>query len=421
MNTNLTKINYLFFLTVIPFLLIFCSTKPQTNKIKLGADRLIESELHLIAGKRVGVITNQTGVNSTGIHIVDLIYQTPDVKLVAIFGPEHGVRGDVEGGFQIGTLTDSKTGVPIFSLYGETRKPNPEMLRDIDVMIFDILDIGTRFYTYISTMSLAMEACAENNISFIVLDRPNPITGTIVEGPVLVPGFESFVGIHPIALRYGMTVGELAQLFNGEGFLKEGQKVNLNVVKMKNWKRDTWLGDFDLNWIKPSPNITDDTTTVLYPGVALLEGTVVSEGRGTPQPFKNIGAPWLDHLSLQQELQLLNIPGIHIDTTSFVPVDMPGAAVDPKFEGQKCHGLRFRITDPHHFQSVAFGIHLICLIKKIHPEHFAWNAGLGIDRLSGTDKFRKAVDESLPAEQIIVSFENEVNIFKKVRQQYLLY
>ncbi len=403
------------------FILLGCHSQSSEPSVKFGLDVLMKSKLDLLKGKRVGVITNQTGVDSKGTHIIDLLYQAPAVELVAIFAPEHGIRGDMEGGYQIDNQKDTKTGVPILSIYGQTRKPIPEMLQDIDVLIFDIQDVGTRFYTYISTMSLCMEAAAENNIAFMVMDRPNPITGTIVEGPVLEEEYKSFVGIHPIALRHGMTVGELARMFNEEGWLTDGVKAKLTVIKIKNWKRENWYGDLGLKWIKPSPNMPSPTTALLYPGMGLLESCNISEGRGTNKPFENIGAPWLDQVTITKILNEAKILGIKIDTTSFIPVDMPGAAMNPKFEGQRCNGLLLTITEPQRFPSVEFGIHLICAIKAIHPDKFAWKSPQSPLRMFGNDETPQAIDQGKPPEEIFGSWHSKVEPFKKTRDNYLLY
>ena len=403
------------------FILLGCHSQSSEPSVKFGLDVLMKSKLDLLKGKRVGVITNQTGVDSKGTHIIDLLYQAPAVELVAIFAPEHGIRGDMEGGDQIDNEKDTKTGVPILSIYGQTRKPTPEMLQDIDVLIFDIQDVGTRFYTYISTMSLCMEAAAENNIEFVVLDRPNPISGTIVEGPVLEEEYKSFVGIHPIALRHGMTVGELARMFNEEGWLTDGVKAKLTVIKIKNWKRENWYGDLGLKWIKPSPNMPSPTTALLYPGMGLLESCNISEGRGTNKPFENIGAPWLDQVTITKILNEAKIPGIKIDTTSYIPVDMPGAAMNPKFEGQRCNGLLLTITEPQRFPSVEFGIHLICAIKAIHPDKFAWKSPQSPLRMFGNDETPQAIDQGKSPEEIFGSWHSKVEPFKKTRDKYLLY
>ena len=398
-----------------------CNSKEQLKSIKLGIDVLIEDKMDLIAGKQVGVITNQTGVDSKGNHIIDLVYESPVAELTALFCPEHGIRGDVEGGFSVDNNIDKKTGAPIFSIYGKTKKPTPEMLKGIDILIFDIQDIGTRFYTYISTMSLCMEAAAENNIKFIVLDRPNPINGTMVEGPVLDVKYRSFVGIQPIALRHGLTVGELANMFNEEGWLANGVRTDLTIIKMKNWKRESIYDELGLNWIKPSPNMPSVSTALLYPGLGLLETCNVSEGRGTTKPFKNIGAPWLNNIALKKMLEQSDFPGIKMDTISYIPVDMPGAAMNPKFEGERCKGLNFEITDGHIFPSVKFGVNLIFNIKKLHPDNFKWKSERRMSIMFGNEVTPHAMDKTDSIEKVIQTYQAELAKFKNIRKKYLLY
>ena len=400
---------------------IYCNSPQLSQPIKLGVEVLIESNLDLLNGKRVGLITNQTGVDSKGNHIIDLFYACPDFELAALFSPEHGIRGDIEGGFKIENNKDEKTGLPIFSIYGKTRKPTKMMLEGLDVLIFDIQDVGTRFYTYISTMSLCMEAAAENNIRFIVLDRPNPINGTMVEGPVLDAKYRSFVGIHPIALRHGMTVGELAKMFNEEGWLANGIKADLTIFTMESWKRNSLYDELGLDWIKPSPNMPTPTTALLYPGMGLLETCNVSEGRGTSIPFVNIGAPWLDNLALKRSLDEAGIPGIKIDTTTYVPIDMPGAAMNPKFEGERCKGLLLEITDARIFPSVEFGIHLIFEIKKNHQQKFKWKSEHRVLNMFGNEETRRAMNEVESADNVIQTWCADLEKFNKIRKKYLLY
>lgn len=411
----------IFLLIAIFVFALSCSAPQKANDVKLGLDVLMDSKLELIKGKNVGVVTNQTGLNAEGEHIVDLLFNAPEVNLVALFGPEHGLRGDVQGGDSIADNRDDKTGVPIFSIYGDTQKPMPEMLEGIDVLIFDIQDVGARFYTYISTMSLCMEAAAENDIDFIVLDRPNPITGTMVEGPMLEMEYSSFVGIHPIALRYGMTVGELAIMFNEEGWLADSVKANLTVVTMENWKRNSWFDELGLNWTKPSPNMPTTATALVYPGTCLLESCNVSEGRGTEQPFEQFGAPWLDAVKLAEVMNQANVPGVKIDTISFVPKDMPGAVMNPKYEGEKCHGLFLTVTDPLHFPSAAFGIRLIREIKMLHPDVFGWRSQRSATRLFGNLSTPEAIDRGEDASKIIQALQPGLEKFKYIRQNYLLY
>lgn len=411
----------IFFISATLFFMLNCSSTDTTGVTKLGLDVLIESQMDLIRGKNVGVITNQTGLNSDGTHIIDLLFQAQDVNLVALFGPEHGIRGDVQGGDSIEDQKDDKTGVPIFSIYGDTRKPTSEMLAGIDALIFDIQDVGARFYTYISTMSLCMEAAAENNINFVVLDRPNPITGTMVEGPVLEKEYTSFVGIHPIALRHGMTVGELAKMFNEEGWLAGGVTANLTVVKMENWKRSSWFGESGLTWTAPSPNMPSPETALVYPGICLLESCNVSEGRGTGQPFEQFGAPWLNAVILADVLKRADIHGVKIDTISYIPKDMPGAAMNPKYEGEKCNGLFLTVNDPHKFPSAAFGIRLLREIKMLHPDVFGWRSQGSATRLFGNLSTPKAIDRGEDADKIIDALQPKLEKFKQIRQKYLLY
>jgi len=392
---------------------------PDGNTLS-GLDGLAASDFQLLQGKRVGVITNQTGVDRHGRHIADILHQTERVDLKALFGPEHGIRGQMEGGAEIDTGVDAKTGVPIYSLYGKTRKPTPDMLKNLDVLVFDIQDIGTRFYTYISTMSLAMEAAAENGIPFVVLDRPNPIGGIIVEGPVLHTEHTSFVGIHPIPLRHGMTVGELAQLFNEEGFLTNGIRAELIVVPIKNWRRDMFFRQTGLPWIKPSPNMPSITAAVVYPGMGLIEATNISEGRGTKHPFEIVGAPWINSAELAEALHTFQQSDIDFDTTSFVPVDVPGAAMNPKHEGQLCYGLLLRPTKPSEFQSVEFGIHFLATVRKLYPEHFEIREN-GMNRLAGTANVYNALIKGTEPDSIIAAWQPELADFLKVRERYLLY
>jgi len=392
----------------------------QQNGVKVGLDVLVEKRMDLLRGKRIGIITNQTGISSDGRHIVDVLSKLSDIKIVALFAPEHGIRGEIPAGEAVATYTDSATGLPVFSLYGRTKRPTPEMLKGIDLLIFDIQDIGTRFYTYVSTMSLAMEAAADAGIEFIVLDRPNPITGSRVEGPVLEKRFSSFIGLHPIPIRHGMTVGELALLINGEGYLSEGRRVRLKVVPMENWRRSTWFDETGLPWIKPSPNIFSLESALLFPATGLLEGTNVSEGRGTYKTFQYVGAPWIDGEELTKELRKGHLRGVTFRPVTFIPEDIPGIAMNPKYEGQVCKGVFIQVTDREVFQPLALGIHLLCAIKKLYPSEFAWR-GNYFDKLMGTDKVRLAIDRGENPRDILLSWRKELNAFKKIRRKYLLY
>ena len=300
----------------------------QDKSFQLGVEELLDEEKALIDGKKVGLITNPTGVDQELNSIVDILNNDEDVDLTALYGPEHGVRGSAQAGEYVDFYTDEQTGLPVYSLYGKTRKPTPEMLEDIDVLLFDIQDVGTRFYTYIYTMAYAMEAAQENDIPFIVLDRPNPIGGDKVEGPVLDPDFKSFVGNYPIPLRHGMTVGELAKLFNNEYDIG----ADLTVVEMDGYDRSMDYNDTDMSFVAPSPNMPTVDTAYVYPGAALIEGTNVSEGRGTTRPFELIGAPFINSTELAAAMNKLDLPGVRFRASSFTPAFS-------KHAGELTHGV----------------------------------------------------------------------------------
>jgi len=392
----------------------------QQSRVKIGAEILIEKHLDLIKGKKIGIVTNHTGILPDGRHIVDVLNEIEGVKIVALFGPEHGIRGEVPDGKSISHGVDTKTGIPVFSLYGEVKKPTEEMLKDIDILIFDIQDVGARFYTYISTMSYCMEACAETGKKFIVLDRPNPIRGVYVDGPILEPRFKSFVGLHPIPVAHGMTVGELAKMFNDEGWLENGVKADLTVVKMENYSRRMWFDQTGLPWVKPSPNMMTLKTAIVYTATCFIEGTNVSEGRGTQHPFEWIGAPWIDGEKLAKELNYYKLPGVKFEPISFTPTDIEKVTVDPKYEGEKCGGVYLNVYDREKFEPVKVGVYILYALKKLYPDKFKWRTA-GQDRLWGTDKVRLMIDEGKKPDEIIKTWEDDVKKFLSIRQKYLLY
>jgi uncharacterized protein YbbC (DUF1343 family) len=392
----------------------------QQSRVKIGAEILIEKHLDLIKGKKIGIVTNHTGILPDGRHIVDVLNEIEGVKIVALFGPEHGIRGEVPDGKSISHGVDTKTGIPVFSLYGEVKKPTEEMLKDIDVLIFDIQDVGARFYTYISTMSYCMEACAEMGKKFIVLDRPNPIRGVYVDGPILEPRFKSFVGLHPIPVAHGMTVGELAKMFNDEGWLENGVKADLTVVKMENYSRRMWFDQTGLPWVKPSPNMMTLKTAIVYTATCFIEGTNVSEGRGTQHPFEWIGAPWIDGEKLAKELNYYKLPGVKFEPISFTPTDIEKVTVDPKYEGEKCGGVYLNVYDREKFEPVKVGVYILYALKKLYPDKFKWRTA-GQDRLWGTDKVRLMIDEGKKPDEIIKTWKDDVKKFLSIRQKYLLY
>lgn len=380
--------------------------------VETGLDN-INSYRHLFDGKRVGIITNHTAYNRSGQYIVDVFRKMDNVKVAALFSPEHGIYGVEEDGRRIESITEPNYQIPVYSLYGKTRKPTRQMLENVDVLVFDIQDIGARFYTYIYTMSLAMEAAAEHDKRFVVLDRPNPINGLQVEGNILKPKFASFVGLYPVPVRHGMTAGELARMFNEQGWLKDGVKADLVVIPMKNWRRSMWYDRTGLKFIKPSPNMVNLETATVYPGLCLLEGTNVSEGRGTPLPFIQFGAPWIDSKSLVAELDKLNLPGIRFRPASFTPVSS-------KYKGQQCKGVKIIVTDRDLLEPYWSGILIVNKIYQMYPNDFEWKAS-HFDRLCGTSAIREAITTRSSLEKLRESWQAELKSFLQIRSKYLMY
>jgi uncharacterized protein YbbC (DUF1343 family) len=389
------------------------------GNVKTGLDRVDEYK-DIFKGRRIGIVTNHTAYNIHGQHIIDVFSQMPDVRLTALFGPEHGIHGKGSAGKVIDNQTDSILQIPIYSLYGEIQKPTSGMLADIDILVFDIQDVGTRFYTYISTLSLVMESAAENHKPIIVLDRPNPITGAIVEGNILEPGFSSFVGLHPIPVRHGMTIGEMAKMFNEEGWLKNGILADLMVIPMQNWKREMWYDQTGLRWISPSPNIPDLAVATVYPGTCLFEGTNISEGRGTYQPFLRIGAPWFDPDVLGVLCRDIRLAGISCTPVRFRPVSIPDMADQPKFIDQEIPGIEIQVTDRDHFLAYLSGISLVKKLYESGTDQFKWRAS-HFDRLCGTDQIRKFIVAGKSMEEIKTWLDDNIQPFYPIRAKYLLY
>ncbi|MFE4075873.1 exo-beta-N-acetylmuramidase NamZ domain-containing protein [Peribacillus sp. YIM B13477] len=382
----------------------------KKQKVSPGIEVLLKEEKNVLSGKKVGLITNPTGIDSKLTSIVDLLHDDPDINLTALFGPEHGVRGDAQAGASVEYYIDEKTGLPVYSLYGKTKKPTPEMLKDVEVLVFDIQDVGTRFYTYIYTMAYAMEAAKENDIPFIVLDRPNPQGGETVDGPVLEPEFSSFVGLYPIPLKHGMTVGELATLFNKE--FKIG--ADLKVIKMKGWKRDMDYDDTGLPFVLPSPNMPTVSTTFAYPATGLIEGTNVSEGRGTTKPFELIGAPYINGDELAGKLNAIRLPGVKFRAASFTPTFS-------KHAGKLSHGVEIYITDREEFKAVPTGLHIIKTIQDLYPGDFEFLAANNFNLLIGNGWIMSRIKEGTTVNEILKEYQVKQDAFKKVRKNYLLY
>lgn len=363
-----------------------------------------------LRGKRVGLITNASATDRAGTPDIDLIAQHRDLKLVALMAPEHGIRGTAPAGAKIVDEVDSKTGVPVYSLYGaEDQRPTAAMLKDVDVMVYDLLEVGGRTWTYVSTMALAMQAAKQKGIPFVVLDRPNPIGGEIVEGALVEPNFRSFVGMYPIPARHGMTVGELATLFNQ----KFGIGADLIVIKATNWKRSQWMDQTGLPWKNPSPNLRSLAALNNYPGTVYFEGTTLSEGRGTDRPFEQIGAPWLNAQEVARVMNEKGLPGIR-----FEPITMSVDSTAAKYPRQTIPALRFVITDRQAYRPVRTSLILIDEIRRQHPRDFGWRPS--IDRLTGSDKVRQAIEGgTLPA--LLDAWDREAAEFVEARKPYLLY
>jgi uncharacterized protein YbbC (DUF1343 family) len=333
--------------------------------------------------------------------------------LTALFGPEHGISGDVADGKAVGA--SQQGAVPVHSLYGEVRRPTPEMLEGVDVMLFDIQDVGARFYTFITTMAYAMEACGESGIPFVVLDRPNPIGGDVLEGNLLDPDFTSFVGGYPILLRHGMTAGELAGYCNGEF----GLGADLTVVGIEGWRREMQFRETGLPWVPPSPNIPSPEAVEVYPGTCLFEGTNVSEGRGTPNPFELVGAPYIESDWLADTLNAAALPGAIFRPAWFTPAES-------KHAGERCGGVQVHVREPRRFPAVEAGMTMLSAIRGRYPGPFAWRIPSGatvchFDRLMGTDRVRRALDEGIPAGEIISGWTGDIDTFRERRRPYLLY
>jgi uncharacterized protein YbbC (DUF1343 family) len=390
----------------------------SSSSVRFGLDVFLADIPSWAAGKRIGLITNHTGIDRAGRNNIDLLRARSDVKLVALFAFEHGLRGDAPPGQPIPSSVDSSSGLPIYSLYGDINKPTPQMLDGVDILVYDVQDVGARPYTRVSTMALSMKAAAEKGIPFVVLDRPNPLGGVRMEGPVLEPAFSSFVGMYPIPLRHGMTVGELARMYNARYDIG----ADLRVVPVQGWPRAERFAATGLPWVGTSPNIKTLEAALLYPGTVLIEGTNLSEGRGTEFPFEQMGAPWLRAADVAREVNALRLPGVRVD-----PVRFSVAADARKFGGQTIPGVRLVVTDADSFQPVRTVLQLVEIIRRLHPADFAWRGTnqreptlLTIDRLAGTDAARKAIEAgTLP--ELLRKSEQDVESFRSARAPYLLY
>jgi len=397
-------------------LVAFCAVVPaqeplrSTGPVRPGIEVFLSAVPERVRGMRIGLIANHAGTDRAGTSDIDLLAAASGVKLVALFAAEHGVRGVAAAGETVADDRDPKSGLPIFSLYmAEDRGPTPEMLKEIDALVYDLPEVGGRTWTYVSTMALAMQAAARKGIPFVVLDRPNPIGGEIVEGALLDPAFASFVGMYPIPARHGMTVGELATFFNKE--FRIG--VELIVVRTAGWRRSQWFADTGLPWRNPSPNLRSPAALNSYPGTVYFEGTNLTEGRGTDRPFEQVGAPWLDAPAIVKTMNDRGVRGVRFEAITMA-VER-GAA---KFPGQTIPAIRFAVTDRDAYRPVRTSLVLIDEIRRHHPKAFAW--GPSIDRLTGSDKVRLAIDGgTLPA--LLDQWDRDAAAFRERRRPFLLY
>jgi len=395
----------------------------DTLKVATGADVLFNSDFETLRNLRVGLVTNHTAKLRDG-HLIDHLVEAEEVQLAALFAPEHGLRDMADAGEHIESGVDPVSGVTIHSLYtGKTRRPSQESLSDLDLLLFDIQDIGARFYTYISTMGMAMQSAAEAGIPFLVLDRPNVLGGEQVDGYVLDPEFSSTVGFYPIPIMHGLTVGELAEMIKGEQLLDGLDGLDLRVVKMENWKREMFFDDTGLPWTKTSPNIPDIETALLYPGICLFEGTSASEGRGTREPFKLIGQSNLDTDLILRNLEKKNLPGVAFSAEAFKPVSIDGMSKYPKLQDQDLKGIRIGVTDKEIMRPLEVGIHLLYEAyqsmegkRKIAFLNKEW-----LGKLTGSDRFYESLKNGSTPEEILISWNDELEEFKETRQKYLLY
>jgi len=409
-----------FYFTIIISILSLSGVSCQNNndRLQFGNEILIKDHLDLLSGKKIGMIVNQTSVLPNNIHIVDTLLSL-GLNIVALFSPEHGIRGNVSAGSEVKSFVDDQTGLPVYSLYGKTKKPTAKMLTDIDLLLFDLQDIGARFYTFNSTLYYSIEAAAENQIPIIILDRPNPLNGELVSGPVLISEYRSFIGIRRLPVTHGTTIGELAQLFEDE-LDATGKHPNVRIITLKGWNRKNNWNEINREWIPTSPNIPTFETALVYPGICFLEGTNISEGRGTEQPFLTFGAPFINSNKVIQLLESNGIKGVKLQPKIFTPVDIKGKALNPKYEGKKCNGISIEITDDKIFNPVCFGLNVVYVLLKLYPHKFKFIDN-HFDLLAGTDQFRKDLISGKTPDEIITSWEDEIEKFKIERNKYLLY
>jgi len=393
--------------------------KFQRKPIKLGLEKILDEQNNFLRNLRIGLICNQAAVNHQFQHAADLFFENDNINLVSLFGPQHGIRGDVQDNMvETSHIIDNFTKLPIYSLYSETRQPTEEMLLSIDALVFDLQDVGGRVYTFIYTMANAMEACAKFGKKMFVLDRPNPIGGLSVEGNFLEKGHESFVGQFPIPMRHGLTVGELAKLFNKEFNIN----CELEVITMNNWERKDFYDETDAPWVMPSPNIPTVDTTVVFPSTVYFEGTQVSEGRGTTRPFEIVGAPYIDSKEYADALSLCELPGVIFRPINFLPTFQ-------KHSNQNCGGVFLHIAERDLFEPVITGLAMVKTIYELYPNNFKWKDTPyeyefdrnPFDVIAGTTKIREMIEKGKSIAEIKLSWKDDVKEFNEFRERYFLY
>jgi uncharacterized protein YbbC (DUF1343 family) len=388
-------------------------------RIALGVENLLHGEIEALKGARVGLVCNQASVDHSFRHVADLFYEHPEIKVTALFGPQHGIRGDVQDNMiETAHATDRKTGLPVYSLYSETREPTEEMLRDVDVIVFDLQDVGTRIYTFVYTMANCMRAAKKYGKKVIVCDRPNPINGQTIEGVVLDPAFASFVGQFPIATRHGMTAGELAQMFNQHFAIG----CDLQIVTMSGWARDLWYDHTDGPWVLPSPNMPTLDSATVFPGTVHLEGTQMSEGRGTTRVFELVGAPYINADEYGAALNDLNLPGVYFRPSVFLPTFQ-------KHANKACGGVQIHVLNREKFKPALSGIAIVKLAFDMYQDQFRWKDPPyeyeydrnPFDLIAGTDKVRMAIESGMSLRGIEQSWEPALAEFDRLRSQFFLY
>ena len=391
----------------------------KSHPVKLGLEKLLEEQQSLVKNMRLGLICNQASVDHGFVHAADLLHANPAFDLQVLFGPQHGIRGDVQDNMiETGHANDRKTGLPVYSLYSETREPTEEMLRDVDTLVFDMQDVGCRIYTFVYTLANCMRAAKKLGKKVIVCDRPNPITGSHVSGNVLETEYASFVGQFPIPTRHGMTVGELARLFNQHFQID----CDLEVVPMSGWQREFWHNDTDAPWVLPSPNMPTLDSATVFPGTVHFEGTQVSEGRGTTRPFELIGAPYIDPDDYASALNDLNLPGVFYRACVFQPTFQ-------KHAGISCGGVQIHVLDREIFEPVFAGVAMVKLAFDLYRDEFRWKEPPyeyvydknPFDVIAGTNRTREAFEQGATLSEILAGWQAPLDAFKKVREQYLMY